>query len=101
MRNTRGGYTYMMTNKIKTVLYVGSTSDLYGRVVKHKTHFYGGGFSDKYNVERLVYFEFYDRIEEAHAREKQLKGWTRKKKEALVDKMNPERKDLFEELAPE
>ena len=91
----------MMTNKAKTVLYVGSTSDLYGRVVKHRIHFYGGGFSDKYNTERLVYYEVFDRIEEAHAREKQLKGWTRKKKEALIDRMNPERKDLFEDFAAE
>ena len=91
----------MTANKVNTVLYIGSTSDLYGRVVKHKIHFYGGGFSDRYNAERLVYYEVYDRIEEAHAREKQLKGWTRRKKNALINKVNPEWRDLFDELAPE
>ena len=99
MRTTRGGYTYIMTNKVRTVLYTGSTSNLYQRVAKHKEHFYAGGFPDKYNVELLVYYETVDRIEEAIAREKQLKGWTRAKKEALINKVNPEWKDLFDGLA--
>jgi len=101
MRATRGGYTYFMTNKYRTVLYTGATSDLYGRVAKHKEHYYSGGFSDKYNAVCLVYYEVYDRIEEAIAREKQLKGWSRKKKEALINAVNPEWKDLFDSLDPE
>ncbi len=98
MRVTRGGYAYFMTNKVRTVLYTGSTSDLYGRVAKHKEHAYSGSFSDKYNAEFLVYYEVFDRIEEAIARERQLKGWTRKKKEALINRFNPEWNDLFESL---
>ncbi len=100
MKNTRGGYTYFTTNKYKTVLYTGITSDLYARMVQHKEHTHAGSFTDRYNADCLVYYETFERIEEAIAREKQLKGWTRAKKEALINAINPEWKDLFDALEP-
>jgi putative endonuclease len=101
MRKDKGGCTYITTNKLNTVLYIGSTTELFVRTEKHRQHFYKGGFSDKYNAERLIYYEVYDHIEEAEAREKQLKGWMRRKKEALINRLNPGWKDLFDELSPE
>ena len=86
---------YFMTNKNNTVLYIGVTSDLVKRVYQHKTKAYKG-FTSKYNCDKLVYFEVYSDINEAIAREKQLKAGSRKKKNDLVNKENPEWKDLSE-----
>ena len=93
----KGGYIYILANKNDNVLYIGVTSDLLKRVYEHKSHIISG-FSDKYNVTKLVYFETFASIEEAIAREKQLKGWKRDKKEKLIDSMNPDRLDLYEDL---
>jgi putative endonuclease len=89
-----GGCVYIMTNKNKTTLYIGVTSDLPNRVYQHKTHAYPTSFSSKYNLEYCVYFEFFSRIEEAIDREKQLKRWRREKKNTLIEGVNPEWKDL-------
>ncbi len=78
------GYTYIMTNAHRTTLYVGVTSDIIGRVYEHKDHTYKNSFSDRYNLEHLVYYEEYEGIEEAIAREKQIKRWNRDKKMALI-----------------
>ncbi len=94
----RGGFTYIMTNKNNTVLYVGVTSNLKDRVYQHKTKHFGTSFTAKYNIDKLVYFEFYSRIEEAIAREKQLKVGSRKKKIDLILTINPNWNDLFDEL---
>ena len=94
----KGGYVYIMSNKHRTTLYVGVTSDLPGRVQQHKEHFYKNSFSDRYNVECLVYYEAHDGIEEAIAREKQIKRWSRAKKETLINGFNPEWRDLYEEV---
>jgi putative endonuclease len=91
----KGGYTYIMSNKHNTALYVGVTSDLVNRVYKHKEHIFHNSFTDKYNIEFLVYYETFESIEEAIAREKQIKKWNRQKKEALINTMNPEWKDLY------
>jgi len=94
----RGGCIYIMTNKNKTTLYVGVTSDLKKRVYEHKNHLFKGSFSDRYNIEYLVYYECFGNIEEAIIREKQLKGGSRKKKEQLINAFNPEWKDLYNEI---
>ncbi|QOR76685.1 MAG: GIY-YIG nuclease family protein [Thermoflavifilum sp.] len=94
----RGGFVYIMTNKHRTVLYTGVTSNLWARVYQHRTHEWKGSFTDRYNLEYLVYYEYYSRIEEAIAREKQIKGWSRKKKEALIAQYNPDWIDLFDKL---
>ena len=94
----RGGCIYFMTNKNRTTIYLGVTSNLLNRVNEHRTHKYQGSFSDKYNLECLIFYEFRPSIEEAIAREKQVKKWNRSKKEALINSQNPEWKDLWEEI---
>ena len=89
------GYVYILTNKRSTVLYVGVTSDLPGRIQKHKTKHYPKSFSATYNVSTLVYYEVFDSIVSAIAREKQLKGGSRKKKEELINSINPEWRELI------
>jgi|SRR3569833_4498063 len=84
---------YIMTNKANTTLYVGVTSDLFDRVQQHKHKVYQG-FTSKYNCDKLVYFEEYQWIQDAIAREKQLKGGSRKKKINLIVSMNPAWNDL-------
>ena len=88
-------YIYFVTNKNNTVIYVGVTSNLVKRVYQHKTKTYKG-FTDKYNCDKLVYFEEYDDINKAIAREKQIKSGSRKRKEDLINKQNPEWNDLSE-----
>jgi putative endonuclease len=82
-----------MTNTYNTVLYIGVTNDLYRRIVEHKSHEIKG-FTQKYNCDKLVYFEEFDNIEEAIAREKQLKNWKREWKNELIKKLNPDWDDL-------
>ena len=91
------GYVYIMTNKKNNVFYAGVTSDLHKRVYEHK-HKMVDGFSKKYNVNKLVYYEIGDNIESAIAREKQIKAGSRKKKIKLIESLNPEYKDLYYEL---
>ncbi len=86
-------YTYIMTNKRNGTLYTGITNDLERRVYEHK-HKLVKGFTSKYNLMRLVYYEDTDDVSAAIAREKQIKGWLRRKKLALIESMNPEWKDL-------
>lgn len=90
-------YIYLMANKNDTVIYVGVTSDLEKRVYEHKNKMIDG-FTKKYNVNKLVYYEVFDRIEDAIAREKQIKSGSRMKKLNLIKAMNPEFKDLSQEL---
>lgn len=93
----KNGYVYIMTNKNNTVLYTGVTSDLMNRVHEHKQKLVEG-FTKKYNINKLIYYEAFDEIFEAIVREKQIKGWIRKKKIDLIESMNPEWKDLYEEI---
>lgn len=88
---------YIMTNKRNTVLYTGVTSDLKGRVFKHR-HKLLPGFTARYNVDKLVYYEAGDNARSAIAREKQIKAGSRRKKLDLVNRMNPEWRDLFDEV---
>lgn len=95
---TRGGSIYIMTNKLRTTLYIGVTADLYSRIQEHKQHFYKGSFTDKYNLEICVYYENYPFIVEAINREKEIKKWRREKKDALIKTINPYWTDLWEEI---
>jgi putative endonuclease len=88
---------YIMANTNNTVLYTGVTNNLQRRVYEHKNG-EGGVFTKKYNVHKLVYYEVGDEINVAIAREKQIKGGSRKKKIELINSINPEWKDLYEEL---
>ncbi|MDO6817799.1 GIY-YIG nuclease family protein [Zobellia sp. 1_MG-2023] len=88
------GYCYILTNKNKTVLYVGATNDLKRRILEHKTGKYKNAFSKRYNCTLLVYFEEFENIKDAFAREKQLKAGNRKRKMDLINKENPEWIDL-------
>lgn len=90
-------YVYIMTNWSNKVLYIGVTNNLERRCYEHK-HKIIKGFTDKYNINKLVYFEMTNDIKEAIKRENQLKGWLRKKKIELIEKINPEWKDLSEGL---
>jgi putative endonuclease len=86
-----------MTNKRDTVIYTGVTGDLQKRIYEHREGL-ADGFTKKYNVKKLVYYEIADDIESAIAREKQIKAGSRKKKIALIKSMNPAFKDLYPEL---
>ncbi len=85
-------YVYIMTNKSKT-LYTGVTNNLERRVYEHKNKLVAG-FTSKYNTTKLVHYEETNDVQEALAREKQIKGWLRSKKIALIEVENPEWKDL-------
>jgi putative endonuclease len=86
-----------MTNEYNTVLYTGVTNDIQRRVSEHKSKLFEG-FSKKYNVTKLVYYEIYDDSYAAISREKQIKAGSRQKKINLVNSTNHEWKDLYEEL---
>ena len=94
----KGGNTYIMTNPHNNVFYVGCTSDLIVRVHQHKTKVFPKSFTAKYNCVKLVYYESFHTIEEAIAREKQIKAGSRQKKIDLIISMNPEWEDLFDSL---
>ncbi|MBL8013514.1 MAG: GIY-YIG nuclease family protein [Candidatus Omnitrophica bacterium] len=96
MSGEKKGYVYMLTNPAHTVLYTGVTSDLKKRVWEHKQKL--SGFTQKYNATKLVYYEVFEGLMEAIAREKQIKAGSRKKKDALIDAFNLERRDLYEEI---
>ncbi|HVR37942.1 MAG TPA: GIY-YIG nuclease family protein [Thermoanaerobaculia bacterium] len=89
-------FVYMLTNRWKNVLYTGVTNSLEKRVWQHKNKTVPG-FTKKYNCDRLVWFDSYTEVTDAIACEKRIKGWTRAKKNALVDAMNSEWKDLAED----
>jgi len=91
------GYTYILTNAHNKVLYTGVTSDLIKRVYEHKNKL-ADGFTKKYNVDKLVHYDVFEDIMSAIEREKQIKGWLRGKKIALIESKNPEWKDLWGEL---
>jgi putative endonuclease len=86
-------YVYIVTNWSNKVIYTGVTNNLERRIYEHKNKLFPG-FTQKYNVNKLVYFEHTGDIKDAIAREKQIKGWTRQKKLDLIETMNPEWVDL-------
>ena len=91
-------YVYILTNKMGNVLYTGVTNDLIKRVYEHKNHLDKGSFTARYNVEKLVYYEMTSDVESAIEREKQIKGWNRKRKNKLVESMNSNWNELYDSL---
>lgn len=89
-------YVYILTNWNDTVMYIGVTNDLHRRLYEHK-HSLVDGYTKKYHVHKLVYFEQTTDVRAAIAREKQLKGWRRSKKNTLVETLNPAWRDLSED----
>jgi putative endonuclease len=94
----KGGAVYIMTNKNKTTLYIGVTSDLYNRILQHKEHYFPKSFTTKYNLTYCIYYESFFSIEEAIMREKMLKKLRREKKEQLINRLNPAWRDLWEDI---
>jgi len=94
MTNVHIYYVYILTNKNHTVVYTGVTNDLERRCYEHK-HKLIKGFTQKYNVDELIYYEVFDFIDQAIAREKQIKGYSRIKKNALINNFNPDWKNLY------
>jgi putative endonuclease len=90
-------YLYILTNKKRGTLYIGVTNNLFSRGWQHKLMVNPKSFTARYKLNRLVYYETYQYIQDALAREKQLKNWHRDWKINLIEKENPEWKDLFEE----
>ena len=91
-------YVYILSNNHKNVIYTGITNDLVRRVYEHKNHLDKRSFTSRYNVENLVYFEVTTNVESAIEREKQIKGWSRKRKNKLIETKNPNWKDIYEEI---
>ena len=90
-------YVYILTNKSNKVLYTGVTNNLRRRVIEHKEGLVEG-FTKRYMTKKLVYFEAHDSVLDAIAREKQIKGGSRERKQGLVNRFNPQWQDLYEEL---
>ena len=93
----RKGYVYVMSNPRRTVLYIGVTSNIVRRTSQHKSG-YGSRFTSQYHCCDLIYYERFDSIEDAIAREKQLKKWNRSWKMRLICKRNPDLRDLSNEI---
>ena len=96
---TRRSYCVYIVGSITGTLYIGMTGNLNKRVFEHKFHRIEG-FSDEYDIERLLYWESYDDVYKAIGREKQLKGWRREKKVVLIESMNPGWLDLAKDWYP-
>ena len=90
-------YIYIISNWNNKVIYIGMTNDLERRIYEHKNKIFEG-FSKKYNLNKLVYYEYTNDVNAAIRREKEIKKWRREKKNKLIESMNPEWKDLEEEI---
>ena len=93
----KGGYIYIMSNKLRTTLYIGVTSDLETRVYQHRNG-EGSKFTIKYHCHHLIYYEVFGDIESAIEREKVLKRWNRSWKEELIKGFNPQLRDLWDKI---
>ena len=91
-------YVYVMTNQPRGTLYTGVTNNLVGRVWQHKNEVIDG-FTKRYRLHRLVYFEYTEDVREAIRREKRLKRWNRSWKIAMIEKVNPEWRDLYTDIS--
>lgn len=90
-------YVYILTNKANTLFYIGISGNIKTRLFQHRKHLIKG-FTDKYNITKVIYIESFNSIIEAIEREKQLKGWKREKKIELIKTLNPNLKDLYEDI---
>ena len=93
-------YVYILSNRLNTVIYTGVTRDLVRRVYEHKHHLDPDSFTAKYDVTKLVYYESTSDVKAAIEREKQIKGWNRKRKNKLVESKNPSWVELYEIIIP-
>ena len=91
-------FVYMLANVTGTVVYTGVTNDVVRRVYEHKYNIDPNSFTAKYSVHKLVYYESTTSSYEAITREKQIKSWNRKRKNELVESMNPEWEDLYDSI---
>ncbi|HEY6503801.1 MAG TPA: GIY-YIG nuclease family protein [Chitinophagaceae bacterium] len=94
----KGGHVYIMCSINNSTLYVGVTSNIASRTTQHKEKLHPNSFTAKYNCIKLVYYKWFDTIIEAIAEEKRIKGGSREKKEVLINSMNPEWKDLYDQV---
>jgi putative endonuclease len=94
----KGGYVYITCSMNHSTLYTGVTSRLAARIVQHRERYYPSSFSAKYNCKKLAYYKWFDTIVEAIVEEKRIKNGSRRKKEMLINSMNPEWKDLYEQI---
>lgn len=97
MNLMKQSFVYIISNKRDGTLYIGVTSNLLKRIYEHK-HKLADGFTKKYNIDKLIYYEIYSDINEAIKREKQLKEWRRKWKIELIETKNSDWKDLYYEV---
>ncbi len=100
MTTEKRGYVYILANKNNSVLYTGITNDLIRRTYEHK-HKLISGFTKKYNVDKLVYYEVFDLVTDAIIRERQIKSGSRRKKVELVEGFNSDWRDLYEDILGE
>ena len=91
-------YVYILSNNNNRVIYTGITNDLAKRIYEHKHHLDKGSFTARYNVDKLVYYEVSSDVESAIEREKQIKGWSRKRKDKIIGDFNPDWIDLYEKI---
>ena len=91
-------YVYIMSNERNTVIYTGVTNDIVRRGYEHKNHLDPYSFTARYHVTKLVYYEVFKEPRYAIEREKQIKGWSRKKKDMIISSFNPEWQDLYSEF---
>ena len=91
-------YVYIITNKPNGILYIGFTKGLKKRIYQHKNKVHPSTFSARYNLDKLIYFEYFETENEAKSREKQIKKWNREWKIELIEKENPYWKDLYNDL---
>ena len=91
-------YVYILSNITGTTIYIGITRDLIRRVYEHKHKLDPGSFTARYDIHKLVYYESTSDVRAAIEREKQLKGWNRKRKNKLIESMNPRWDDLYESI---
>ena len=88
-------YVYILSNNTNVAIYTGVTNDLARRIYEHKKDLNQNSFCSKYGIHKLVYYEIIDDVESAIAREKQIKGWKREKKNKLIESINPNWKELY------
>ena len=92
-------WVYIMTNRHNTVIYTGMTSNLIERIAQHRAAENPHSFTARYRITKLVYYDSFPNWDQAHDRELQIKSWSRKKKDDLINSLNPEWFDLAEDLA--
>ena len=93
-------YVYILSNATDVAIYTGVTNNLLRRIYEHKNNLEPGSFTAKYQIHKLVYFEETSNIRAAIEREKQIKSWNRKRKNKMVESMNPNSDDLYSSLLP-